>query len=66
MKRASVAPGGRDKRPGLNALLKGVGRSEFDIVAAWSVCAALGRSLSDLSVCCVVAQPNHRLFTVLQ
>jgi len=38
---------GRDKRPGLDALLKGVGRREFDIVAAWSVC-RLGRSLSDL------------------
>jgi DNA invertase Pin-like site-specific DNA recombinase len=36
---------GRQKRPGLDALLKG-GR-EFDIVAAWSVC-RLGRSLSDL------------------
>ena len=29
---------GRDKRPGLDALLKGVARREFDIVAAWSVC----------------------------
>ncbi len=38
---------GRDKRPGLDALLKGVARREFDIVAAWSVC-RLGRSLSDL------------------
>src|SRR3984957_10391644 len=38
---------GRDKRPGLDALLKGVARSEFDIVAAWSVC-RLGRSLPDL------------------
>ena len=38
---------GRQKRPGLDALLKGVGRREFDIVAAWSVC-RLGRSLSDL------------------
>ena len=28
---------GRDKRPGLDALLKGVARREFDIVAAWSV-----------------------------
>ena len=35
---------GRDKRPGLDALLKGVARREFDIVAAWSVC-RLGRSL---------------------
>jgi hypothetical protein len=38
---------GRDKRPGLDALLKGVARREFDIVAAWSVC-RLRRSLSDL------------------
>ena len=37
----------RDKRPGLDALLKGVARREFDVVAAWSVC-RLGRSLSDL------------------
>ena len=28
----------RQKRPGLDALLKGVARREFDIVAAWSVC----------------------------
>ena len=38
---------GRDKRPGLDALLKGVARREFDLVAAWSVC-RLGRSLPDL------------------
>jgi DNA invertase Pin-like site-specific DNA recombinase len=38
---------GRDKRPGLDDLLKGVARREFDVVAAWSVC-RLGRSLSDL------------------
>jgi DNA invertase Pin-like site-specific DNA recombinase len=38
---------GRDKRPGLDALLRGVTRREFDIVAAWSVC-RLGRSLPDL------------------
>jgi DNA invertase Pin-like site-specific DNA recombinase len=38
---------GRQRRPGLDALLKGVARREFDIVAAWSVC-RLGRSLSDL------------------
>ena len=37
----------RQKRPGLDALLKGVARREFDVVAAWSVC-RLGRSLSDL------------------
>jgi hypothetical protein len=38
---------GRQSRPGLDALLKGVARREFDLVAAWSVC-RLGRSLSDL------------------
>lgn len=38
---------GRDGRPGLNALLKGVTRGEYDVVAAWSVC-RLGRSLPDL------------------
>jgi DNA invertase Pin-like site-specific DNA recombinase len=38
---------GRQKRPGLDALLKGVARREFDIVAVWSVC-RLGRSLSGL------------------
>jgi DNA invertase Pin-like site-specific DNA recombinase len=37
----------RKKRPGLDALLKGVARKEFDIVAAWSV-DRLGRSLQDL------------------
>ena len=42
-----MAPGGRDKRLGLDALLKGFARRKFDIVAAWSVC-RLGRSLSDL------------------
>ncbi len=38
---------GRDKRPGLDALLKGVARKEFGLVAAWSV-DRLGRSLQDL------------------
>ena len=38
---------GRDKRPGLDAMLKGVTRGEYDVVAAWSVC-RLGRSLPDL------------------
>lgn len=38
---------GRDKRPGLDQLLMGVARKEFDIVAAWSV-DRLGRSLQDL------------------
>jgi DNA invertase Pin-like site-specific DNA recombinase len=38
---------GRDKRPGLDAMLKAVNAKEFDLVAAWSV-DRLGRSLSDL------------------
>ena len=38
---------GRKDRPGLEALLKGVARREFDMVAAWSV-DRLGRSLQDL------------------
>jgi DNA invertase Pin-like site-specific DNA recombinase len=38
---------GRDKRPGLDALLKGVARKDFDLVAAWAV-DRLGRSLQDL------------------
>ena len=37
----------RDKRPGLDALLKSAARREFDLVAAWSV-DRLGRSLQDL------------------
>lgn len=38
---------GRDKRPGLDAMLKAVNAKEFDMVAAWSV-DRLGRSLTDL------------------
>lgn len=38
---------GRAQRPGLDALLKGVARREFDLVVAWSV-DRLGRSLQDL------------------
>jgi DNA invertase Pin-like site-specific DNA recombinase len=38
---------GREQRPGLDALLKGVARRDFDLVAAWSV-DRLGRSLQDL------------------
>jgi DNA invertase Pin-like site-specific DNA recombinase len=38
---------GRKDRPQLDALLKGVARKDFDIVAAWSV-DRLGRSLIDL------------------
>src|SRR3981189_2360799 len=37
----------RDKRPGLNKLLLGVARRDFDLVAAWSV-DRLGRSLQHL------------------
>lgn len=38
---------GRDKRPGLDAMLKGAVRRKFDVVMAWSV-DRLGRSLADL------------------
>jgi DNA invertase Pin-like site-specific DNA recombinase len=38
---------GRNKRPGLDAMLKAVNAREFDMVAAWSV-DRLGRSLTDL------------------
>jgi DNA invertase Pin-like site-specific DNA recombinase len=38
---------GRDKRPGYDALLKGVARKDFDLIASWSIC-RLGRSLPDL------------------
>lgn len=38
---------GRDKRAGLDAMLKGIARREFDMVASWSVC-RLGRSLQHL------------------
>jgi DNA invertase Pin-like site-specific DNA recombinase len=38
---------GRDKRPGLDAMLKAVNAREFDLVATWSV-DRLGRSLTDL------------------
>src|SRR4051812_22148917 len=38
---------GRDKRPGLDKLLMGVARKDFDLIAAWSV-DRLGRSLQDL------------------
>jgi DNA invertase Pin-like site-specific DNA recombinase len=38
---------GRDARPGLDALMKGVFRRDFDMVLAWSV-DRLGRSLTGL------------------
>jgi DNA invertase Pin-like site-specific DNA recombinase len=44
---ASADRRGRKERPKLDALLKGVARKDFDVVAAWSV-DRLGRSLIDL------------------
>ncbi len=38
---------GREKRPGLDAIAKGIARKNFDMVAAWSV-DRLGRSLQHL------------------
>jgi DNA invertase Pin-like site-specific DNA recombinase len=38
---------GRDKRPGLDAMMKGIAHKDFDMVATWSVC-RLGRSLQHL------------------
>ena len=38
---------GRDKRPGLDKVLRAVARREIDMVAAWSV-DRIGRSLQDL------------------
>jgi DNA invertase Pin-like site-specific DNA recombinase len=38
---------GRDKRRGLDAMMKAVNANEFDMVATWSV-DRLGRSLTDL------------------
>src|SRR5712692_3218116 len=38
---------GRDRRPGLDAMMKAVNAREFDMVATWSV-DRLGRSLTDL------------------
>lgn len=38
---------GRDKRPALDALMKGVVRKEFDVVCVWSL-DRMGRSLIDL------------------
>ena len=38
---------GRDKRPGLDAMLKDAGRRKFDVVMAWAI-DRLGRSLVDL------------------
>jgi DNA invertase Pin-like site-specific DNA recombinase len=38
---------GRDKRPGLDTMMRAVNAKRFDMVAAWSV-DRLGRSLTDL------------------
>lgn len=38
---------GRDRRPGLDDMMKGIARRDFDMVASWSVC-RLGRSLQHL------------------
>ncbi len=38
---------GRDQRPAMRRLIEGIGRRDFDMVAAWSV-DRLGRSLQDL------------------
>jgi DNA invertase Pin-like site-specific DNA recombinase len=38
---------GRDSRPSFDALLKGVARKDFDLIACFSVC-RIGRSLPDL------------------
>ena len=38
---------GRDQRPAMRRLMAGIGRRDFDMVAAWSV-DRLGRSLQDL------------------
>jgi DNA invertase Pin-like site-specific DNA recombinase len=38
---------GRDKRPGLDSMMRAVNAKRFDMVAAWSV-DRLGRSLTDL------------------
>lgn len=56
-RRGGVGRQGRDKRPGLDALLKGIARRESDVGAAWSVC-RLGRSLSDLVV--LLGEPQAR------
>jgi len=42
---------GRDRRPGLEAMMKAVNAREFDMVAAWSV-DRLGRSLGICSASC--------------
>lgn len=53
---------GRDKRPGLDAMMKAVNAKEFDMVAAWSV-DRLGRSLTDL-LAILQGLPRRMLFAV--
>src|SRR4051794_21558032 len=50
---------GRDKRPGLDAMLKAANAREFDLLAAWSV-DRLGRSLTDL-LCILQALHDKRV-----
>ena len=45
--RSQIGAKGRDRRAGLDDLLKAIARRSFDMVAAWSV-DRLGRSLQDL------------------
>jgi DNA invertase Pin-like site-specific DNA recombinase len=53
---------GREKRPGLDKLLQGVARRDFDMVAAWSV-DRLGRSLMNLlSICNELQAKNVDLY----
>src|SRR5262245_23424162 len=49
---------GRAHRPQLDALLNGVARREFDMIAAWSV-DRLGRSLQDLLAFLLELQAKH-------
>src|ERR1700716_1885584 len=52
---------GRDQRPGLDAMMKGVNSKEFDLVASWSG-DRLGRSLTALLT---ILQPLHEKGVVL-
>jgi DNA invertase Pin-like site-specific DNA recombinase len=57
---------GRDKRPGLDALLKDATRARFDVVMAWAL-DRLGRSLADLIDTLRVLEGSHvDLFLHLQ
>ena len=48
---------GRDKRPGLDDLIKAATQRQFDLVAAWSV-DRLGRSLQHLVQCSPSSRPS--------